>query len=60
MKQFSCGDVVPGCTARFTAETESELLQQVAAHAASGHGITEVSPELVAAVRTHIQEVPPA
>ena len=25
MKQFSCGSVVPGCTARFTAETGRPL-----------------------------------
>lgn len=60
MKQFSCGDVVPGCTARFTGETEADLLRDVAGHAASGHGIHEISPELLASVRRHIQEAPAA
>jgi predicted small metal-binding protein len=60
MKQFSCGDVVPGCTASFTGETEAEVLQAVGAHASSGHGIKEISPELLAAVRAHIREAPAA
>ncbi len=55
MKEFSCGDVVPGCTARFQAETEQALLEHVARHAREGHGLTELSPDLVNAVRTHIR-----
>jgi len=58
MKQFSCGDVVPGCKASFTVETESELLQAIAAHAASGHGITEISVELLATVQQYSQNGP--
>ena len=50
MKRFRCGDVVPGCTSAFHG-TEDEILGQVGAHAAADHGLTEVSPELVAAVR---------
>lgn len=54
MKRFRCGDVVPGCTASF-AGTEDEILGQVAAHAAHDHGISEVTPELVGAVRGAMQ-----
>ena len=50
MKTFACGDVVPGCTARFTADDEAAVLGLVAAHAAADHGLTTVSPELVWAV----------
>ena len=32
MKQFRCGDVVPGCTSAFVG-TDDEILGQVAAHA---------------------------
>ena len=56
MKQFLCGDVVPGCDARWVAKSEEELLGHVAQHAASAHGISEVSQELVDAVRAHITE----
>jgi predicted small metal-binding protein len=33
MKEFSCGAVVPDCTATFRADSEDDLLQQVAVHA---------------------------
>jgi predicted small metal-binding protein len=55
MKEFSCGDVVPGCTAHFRAGSEEQLLEQVAVHARDGHGLTELSSELVNAVRMHIR-----
>lgn len=57
MKQFACGDVVPGCDARWVCSTEEELLQQVAEHAAADHGITEIPDELVVQVRSHIVAV---
>lgn len=56
MKSFSCGAVVPNCTAKFAGETEDEILSQVADHARSDHGMTEVPPEVVAQVRANIQE----
>jgi predicted small metal-binding protein len=55
MKEFSCGDVVPGCTASFRAPTEEALLQQIARHARDDHGLTELSPDLVAAVKQRIR-----
>ena len=57
MKRFACGDVVPGCQASWVCSTDDEILAQVAAHAASQHGMVEVPPELVAAVRSHIVTV---
>ena len=54
MKTFSCGSVVPGCTARFSAATEEGILEQVARHAHADHGLTEVPAELVAQVRANI------
>ena len=57
MKQFACGDVVPGCTAVWQRETEDEILREVAAHAAADHGMTEVPGEVVDAVRAKIVTV---
>ena len=57
MKTFACGDVVPGCTTTFTGPDDDAVLAQVAAHAAADHGLTDVSPELVAAVRSAIVTV---
>ncbi|WP_369255838.1 DUF1059 domain-containing protein [Geodermatophilus amargosae] len=55
MKTFACGDVVPGCTATFTASDDAGILGQVAGHAAADHGLPDVGPELVAAVRAHVR-----
>ncbi len=57
MKQFSCGAVVPGCTATFSAETEDELLGQVAEHAKADHGMETVPDEVVEQVKSNIQTV---
>lgn len=54
-KQISCGDVVPGCAWTADAETEDELLREVAAHAAQAHGVPEVTPELAAQVKAAIR-----
>ena len=55
-KRFACGAVVPDCPFTAKGETEQELLQQVAAHAAEAHGIKEISPELLAKVKSAIHE----
>lgn len=54
-KQISCGDVVPGCDWKASAQTEDELLKQVTAHAAQAHGVKEVTPELAAQVKAAIR-----
>lgn len=56
MKEFACGQVVPDCSATFQAETEEEILQQVAAHAREAHGISDVPPELAEQVKAGISE----
>ena len=55
MKEFACGDVVPGCSATFLAPDDRSILEQVGRHAARDHGIAEVGPELVDAVRSSIR-----
>ncbi|MFW3169842.1 DUF1059 domain-containing protein [Geodermatophilus sp. CPCC 206100] len=57
MKTFACGDVIPGCSAHFSAADEGGILALVAGHAAADHGVPDVPPELVAAVRQHIHAV---
>lgn len=54
MKQFACGDVVPGCDATFLGADDGAILAQVADHAAADHQLSEVSPELVDAVTAAI------
>ena len=43
MKTFACGDVIPGCGARFTAADEDGIFAQVAGHAAADHGVTDIT-----------------
>jgi predicted small metal-binding protein len=55
-KRIACGDVVPGCTFTATAATEEELVKKVVAHASQEHGVTDVSPELAAKVKSAIKD----
>ena len=55
MKEFSCGDVVPGCGKHFTGASDEEILSQVAAHAAADHGIDSPGADLVEAVVAKIR-----
>lgn len=56
MKSFRCGDVVPGCTRRFTG-TEQDILNQVARHAHDDHGGMELGPALLTRVRSAMTPV---
>ena len=56
MKTFRCGDVVPGCDSVFSGSA-AEIEAAVADHAITGHGLSAVTPELVAAVRANMQPV---
>ena len=51
---IACNEVVPGCGFTASADTEEELIEKVAAHAAHDHGVAEVTPELVAKVKAAI------
>jgi predicted small metal-binding protein len=55
MKTFACGDVIPGCSASFSGATEGDIFAQVAGHAAADHGVTDITPELIQAVRAAIR-----
>jgi predicted small metal-binding protein len=57
MKAFACGDVVPGCEAKWVCSTEEELLAEVARHARVDHGMTAIPQELVDQVRARIVPV---
>lgn len=53
--KLACGDVMPGCASRFENDSKDELMNDVAAHAKSDHGITEITPEIASAVESKIQ-----
>ena len=57
MKSFACGDVVPGCRARWEASSEDEILHLVGAHATAVHGFASLPDDVVHAVRSAIVTV---
>lgn len=52
--KLACGDVMPGCSAHFESSDRDQLLASVAGHAAADHGITDITPEVFAAVESRI------
>jgi predicted small metal-binding protein len=57
MKQFRCGDVVPGCQWVARNEDEKKLFEEIHTHAREAHGMDEVPPEVVDAIHAVITEV---
>jgi predicted small metal-binding protein len=57
MKQFRCGDVVPGCQWVTRNEDEQQLFDEIHSHAREAHGMDEVPPEVVAAIHVVITDV---
>jgi predicted small metal-binding protein len=53
---MACADVMPGCDATFSAGSGDALMEQIVGHAASAHGILEVTPEVAAAVGAAIRQ----
>lgn len=52
--KLACGDVMPGCAARFENTSRDGLLQDVARHASSAHGLHDITPDVLAAVESKI------
>lgn len=55
-KSIQCSDLFPGCAFEAEAGSETELLEKVAAHAASEHGVIEISEDVLAKVRGCIRD----
>ncbi len=56
MKQFACATVVDGCDGVVTGATEDDVLAAAAAHAAEAHGMADVPPEVVSAIKAGITD----
>jgi predicted small metal-binding protein len=54
MFKLACGDVMPGCPARFENADRERLMQEVAQHAAQEHGIVDLTPDVRRAVEAKI------
>jgi predicted small metal-binding protein len=55
-KVVHCRDVGFDCDGVVRAETEEEALRQVAEHARTQHGLTEVTPEVAAKVKSVMRD----
>ena len=57
MKEYSCGDVVPGCGAFFRAADETEILALCTVHAQHDHGLTadQMPDDLISRIQAVIQ-----
>ncbi|HEX6031539.1 MAG TPA: DUF1059 domain-containing protein [Tepidiformaceae bacterium] len=53
-QHLSC--IIPGCTAEFEGESEEQILQQVAQHAAKDHGMDRIDAPTVEKVRAAIRK----
>lgn len=57
MREFKCGEIVPGCETKIQGESDEEILEHVADHAREAHGMDEVPPEVVERIRAVIVDV---
>jgi predicted small metal-binding protein len=53
---LACGDIVPGCDATFSAETPEELMALAGPHGAEVHGLTDLTPEQMAAIQGAVKQ----
>jgi predicted small metal-binding protein len=56
MREFRCGEIVPGCDAALQGETDDEVLEQVAVHAREDHGMDLIPPEVEDTIRASITD----
>jgi predicted small metal-binding protein len=54
--EFECTHVVPGCEGVVRGETEEEVLQKAASHAAGAHNMDPLPEEVVEKVKASISQ----
>jgi predicted small metal-binding protein len=52
--KLSCGDAMPGCSARFEEDSRELILEKVAVHARNDHGVADVTQEMLDAIGANI------
>jgi predicted small metal-binding protein len=52
--KLSCGDAMPGCSARFEEDSRERILELVSAHAREDHGVAHVTSEMLEAIGANI------
>ena len=57
-KVIYCREVGFDCDGKVSAETEEEAVAKAAKHAMEVHGVQEISPEIVAKVKSVVRDEP--
>jgi predicted small metal-binding protein len=55
-KILRCGDLMPGCEAVVEGSDVAEVMAKAAEHAASAHGLTDITPELAQKLQAAIND----
>jgi predicted small metal-binding protein len=55
--ELRCGDVVPGCDTTLRGDSETDVLQQAAKHAAEAHGMSEIDENAMTVVKGSIRSI---
>jgi predicted small metal-binding protein len=56
MKVLKCNDLNPGCSFVAKGKDENEVLQQAAQHAKADHGLSNIPPDMMSAVKQAIKD----
>jgi predicted small metal-binding protein len=56
-KKFKCADIGMNCGYEVTANTTEQLMPQIAAHAKSAHGMTEVPADVMMKISAAIKDI---
>jgi len=58
MKEFKCGQLVPGCHWHTHADDEAEIVRRAAEHLRSAHGEAHLRVNMVEEIKKRVHEVP--
>jgi predicted small metal-binding protein len=56
MKTLECRDMGVDCNFKATGQTKEEVMQKAGEHAAAEHGMTDMSPEMMAKVAAAVKD----
>lgn len=58
MKEFKCGQLVPGCGWHTHADEEAEIIRRATEHLRTAHGEAHLRENLVEEIKKRVHEVP--
>ncbi|WP_306118460.1 MULTISPECIES: DUF1059 domain-containing protein [unclassified Roseitalea] len=58
MKEFRCGELVPGCDWHTSADSEAEVVRRASEHLRTAHGEDHIRPNMVDEIKKRIHDTP--